>query len=120
MRRGLGPGPACLTSSDSIGAGLTAAARAVVDALRFARRRWSRWDRTPRQCLACGRLNDAAGYLSPPAGLAPVNHGMCPPCADSAFAAERDRLAAERRTELAAEWEAGRLRLRAASPHWFP
>jgi hypothetical protein len=45
---------------------------------------------------------------------------MCPPCADEVFAAERDRLAAAGRRALAREWEAERLALRAASPHWFP
>ena len=72
------------------------------------------------QCLARERLYDAAGYLSPRAALGPASQGMCPPCADAAFAAERDRLAAEGRHALAAEWEAERLRLQAESPHWFP
>jgi hypothetical protein len=45
---------------------------------------------------------------------------MCPTCADKVFAAERDRLAAEGRHALAAEWEAERRARRAAAGHWFP
>ena len=72
------------------------------------------------QCAVCGRCYTAAGYVSAPAALAPVSPGMCPPCADAVFAAERDRLVAEGRNVLAAEWEAERRARRAAAPHWFP
>src|SRR5262245_17168717 len=70
-------------------------------------------------CAACGRCYTADGYVSPPMALGVASHGMCPPCADSAFAAERDHLAAEGQHALAEEWEAERVKLRAASPHWF-
>jgi DNA-directed RNA polymerase subunit RPC12/RpoP len=72
------------------------------------------------RCITCGRRYDAAGYLGPPEEPDDESPGMCPPCADKAFAAERDRLAAEGRQALAREWEAERRRLRAASRHWFP
>jgi hypothetical protein len=74
----------------------------------------SRW-----RCSECGRPYDAAGYLGPPEEPDALSEGMCPPCADRAFSAERDRLVAEGRHAVALQWEEERRRLRAASPHWF-
>ena len=74
-----------------------------------------RWQR-----LACGRPFDAAGYLGPPEPPDDASPGMCPPCADAAFAAERDRRDAAGLHALALQWEEERQRLRAVSAHWFP
>ena len=73
-----------------------------------------------RQCRVCGRPYDPAGYLGPPEPPDHESSGMCPPCADAALAAERDRRVAEGPHALALQWEEERRRLRAVSPRWFP
>ena len=72
------------------------------------------------QCLACGRPDNAAGSLGPPGAPDGESPGMCPPCADAALAAERDRRVAAGLHALALQCEEERRRLRAVSPRWFP
>src|SRR5262249_42904942 len=74
---------------------------------------WGRPERAPGagdrpvlpcwQCMACGRVYVAAGYLGTSATLGFPGPGMCPLCADAVFAAERDRPVAAGRYALAAE-----------------